>query len=882
MAGDVDASLATFERDWARVVSCRLRGQPRHVREAVVRDLLAHGLERMVSGLPADEPGRVVASEDLLQAEEQVVAASGEVDVARYTPLHQDVRRGWVDAVEHFCRQGWTELANPGRGFDVWWYWSEYLDPTRGTVNPLLHHLLVGRQAGFEPVPPVAPPKGPSTVPPGPLRRVCLFAGYDPDAVVDDVVVAYVRELSRFADVYYLFDGYLPPDVLAKVAPYTAGAWSVAHGRYDFGSYSMLARDLVGWQTIEQYDELVLANDSAYLLRGLDEVFHEMAGRPCDWWGLQASKHDFHPTDPDAAPLPLREAKRSMVGERVMVDVEHLHVSSYFLAFRGPVLGDEGFRRRLDSVVAQPAKNLVILKYEIGISRYLLCRGFEMDTFITDLYPFHPLYTKRYFDLLSQGFPLLKRHLLVENSGHVPGLRRWKDRVLSVLPEADVSAIERHLLRVAPDDKLQRSFALESGDRDSVERLRPRNRPEVLEEDRLAPKFDHWWAFLVDAADHTLSGSLRALFEEVRDDPSLKKVVLTRSRAVSVDGENVVVVPFESPQGTRLMARCRYVFVRESPGEETYGLFSPRRHRIVNLGGVPLRPFPDRRSGLRPQDSGSPYHAVVVSSRLQAMAASQAYAPLPATATWRTGAPRNDLLLKARADLPDDLRRQEDRLVAEVGDRHLVLLAPAHDRCDPERSYGFLDPETAHRLDEWCTRRDVVLGYHEDPRDRSRGISRRLVGDARIDLGRLGIDELVVADRVAAGLVTDLSTRAVDFAATGKHVVLVADPAADRAVFHDLDTTFPATVVRDPADLVPLLENVFEPPDPSIDPVVTMRRRLFFAHIDDLNAERLVRRVRRDALEEHQTAADDAAGNLVQSKAPSSRARGDEQPVGED
>ena len=41
-----------------------------------------------------------------------------------------------------------------------------------------------------------------------------------------------------------------------------------------------------------------------------------------------------------------------MVGERVMADVEHLHVAR--TSWRsGPVMRDEGFRRRLDAVVAQ-------------------------------------------------------------------------------------------------------------------------------------------------------------------------------------------------------------------------------------------------------------------------------------------------------------------------------------------------------------------------------------------------------------------------------------------------------------------------------------------------------------------------------------------------
>ena len=122
---------------------------------------------------------------------------------------------------------------------------------------------------------------------------MCLFAGYDNDGVIDDYVLDYLRELSRHADVYYLADGYIEPDELAKLAPYTQGAWAVAHGAYDFGSLSMLARDLVGWDVIDTYDELVFANDSAFLLRPLDDVFATMDGRANDWWGLQASKHGF-------------------------------------------------------------------------------------------------------------------------------------------------------------------------------------------------------------------------------------------------------------------------------------------------------------------------------------------------------------------------------------------------------------------------------------------------------------------------------------------------------------------------------------------------------------------------------------------------------------
>ena len=51
----------------------------------------------------------------------------------------------------------------------------------------------------------------------------------------------------------------------------------------------------------------------------------------------------------------------------------------------------------------------------------------------------------------------------------------------------------------------------------------------------------------------------------MRDDPSIKKIVLTRSRTVLLDGENVVVVPLRSAEGQRMLARSGHVFVQTDP-----------------------------------------------------------------------------------------------------------------------------------------------------------------------------------------------------------------------------------------------------------------------------------------------------------------------------
>ena len=168
----------------------------------------------------------------------------------------------------------------------------------------------------------------------------------------------------------------------------------------------MLARDLVGWDRLDGYDEVMLANDSCFLVRPLDEVFAEMDGRACDWWSLQATSMEFNEDDVgDEVSMPLDQAKRELVGPRRWSDVLYLHLSSYFQVLRRPVLDDPGFRFRLDTVCGQRTKQLVVDKYEIGISRYLMDSGFDFDTWSDALYPFHPLVLAPHLRPRRRGLP---------------------------------------------------------------------------------------------------------------------------------------------------------------------------------------------------------------------------------------------------------------------------------------------------------------------------------------------------------------------------------------------------------------------------------------------------------------------------------------------
>lgn len=805
---------------------------------------------------PADgevaEPGAAAA----LACEIAVVTRSGRVDEEAYRQAFAHLKGAAEDPVGHFCRSGWRSTFNPHPDFDLWWYWVEHLDPTREQVNPLLHHILTGRRDGLATLPPAAAEgAGTRFEPDRRPRRACLVAGYDPDGLVDDYALAYVTELSRHADVYYLADCTMAPRELAKLEAVTKGAWSVRHGLYDFGSWAMLARDLVGWDALAGYDEVLFVNDSAYLLRPLEETFAQMDGTACDWWGLHLTRRPYARDTGHDAPLPLRTALDRWRCTNDVSPGDHLHLSSYFLAFRRAVVADPGFQRRIDTVARQTSKPRVILKYELGLSRYLMTRGFRAEAVIGDLYPYLPIYTADYWQLLQRGFPLLKRNLLSENPRRMPDLADWKQRVTTLVPDAPVEQFERNLERVTAHDQRARSLSIRSRPDGTVDYRTPLTVDRFRAEDRWAPKFDHWWAFPVCAFDHTLAGNARAVFDQVRDDPSIKKIILTRSRAVDLTGENVVVVPLMSRDGQHHLARARQVFVKHGPHVNAHWPISSITHNVVNLWhGIPVKRFgsasveipPALEKSLRRNNGGC--RAVITSSRLDTLAMTTAFWPLSYPDMWNTGLPRNDYITCPASRLPEDLRADEQRLRDELAGRRLVMFLPTFKEGQADSYYHFSSSEL-DRLAGWMSEHDAVLGVREHMADRARTYWHQLAPLGSVDLSNRRFENLEVLYRVADGLVSDYSSCLVDFMLTGRPVASFAYDLdrysqQERGLFYDLTEVLPGPVCRSFDELATGLDGFFADPGPEEAEDYAWRRRIFFDHVDDQASRRVVNRVK--------------------------------------
>jgi hypothetical protein len=178
----------------------------------------------------------------------RLVRASDVIDARAYLDVHGLDSRD-IDAIEHFCTHGWRKLLNPSPSFDVWWYWTEHLDPRSDAVNPLVHHLLFGRRRGLSPSPFAVAPSDPAPAP-APVesdepRRVALFAVNDPDGLLDPTAVDFIRELSRYADVHVMAGTATADPAWAEVADCIASASSDPHGGGSPVSFAVLAQDVV-------------------------------------------------------------------------------------------------------------------------------------------------------------------------------------------------------------------------------------------------------------------------------------------------------------------------------------------------------------------------------------------------------------------------------------------------------------------------------------------------------------------------------------------------------------------------------------------------------------------------------------------------------------
>ena len=241
------------------------------------------------------------------------------------------------------------------------------------------------------------------------MKRLFLFAFYDPQGLVGEAALCYLEALHALGDIVLATVCDLRPGEAEKLAPLVVSYQAARHGEYDFGSYKRAFQqgDLTG------YDMVYLVNDSVVgPLRPLEPYLQRMEALGTDAFGLVLN--------------PSRHGR---------------HLQSWFIGLKPSIFRAFWFAEFLTGVEALGRKEDVCIRYENGFARLLEAHSASYAG-LWEL-PGKAIYNA-VGRLSRQGFPFLKKSAFTRHGGSLgPAVARALSQAEPTMAAAIVADMER-------------------------------------------------------------------------------------------------------------------------------------------------------------------------------------------------------------------------------------------------------------------------------------------------------------------------------------------------------------------------------------------------------------------------------------------------------
>jgi len=295
-------------------------------------------------------------------------------------------------------------------------------------------------------------------------------------------------------------------------------------------------------------------------------------------------------------------------------------------------------------------------------------------------------------------------------------LSNWKKRLKKANETIDIESIEKHLYRVGDASSIYNNLNLSNSNTLLTNE-------EFIKKDRSTIKNNRIWAITVSNFSHTFTGNEKALFEQVKNDSDITKVILYRSiKPINVEGSNVLLYPLMSREGQEMLIQAKYVFFGHTPRGNIIHPVCSKKHYLVNLWhGIPLKRIGASSLDAHPKmlEQHAKCSIVIASSKIDQLAMAAAFYPLTYNDIKVTGLPRADFLLKGIDQLPKEIISQVEELNGILDKRKkskLILFAPTFRNKQQDSYYQFLPVEIL-QLNKILTKYNAILGIREHMAD---------------------------------------------------------------------------------------------------------------------------------------------------------------------
>ena len=269
------------------------------------------------------------------------------------------------------------------------------------------------------------------------MKRLAIFAGYDKDNIIDDYVVYYIKELKKIADIIYVSDCDMLENELTKISEYCINIINGRHGEYDFGSYKRGYIYAKENNLLNNYDYLILCNDSCYgPFFNFQEIVENMESRDTDTWGIF----------------------------KYLADIDYdEHLQSYFLSMKKKVFLSDWFTKFIYSVKKESDKLEIIKKYENGLGVLLKNNNVTTSSFLDSSIktkeekdnniPFYNIdITEKY------GFPFIKISSITYCIYSKVNAKQLTNLMQFIQPFYNTSLIINHLNRIFKKENIKYLF----------------------------------------------------------------------------------------------------------------------------------------------------------------------------------------------------------------------------------------------------------------------------------------------------------------------------------------------------------------------------------------------------------------------------------------
>jgi CDP-glycerol glycerophosphotransferase (TagB/SpsB family) len=395
--------------------------------------------------------------------------------------------------------------------------------------------------------------------------------------------------------------------------------------------------------------------------------------------------------------------------------------------------------------------------------------------------------------------------------------------------------------------------------------------------DIIIPKNKNYWGFSVHhIKSEQFIENARAVFEVIKSDKNIKKIIFTRTDGANFDivaGENVCIIKLKSLQGIRLILKCKVLFVTHSIamdysfrwGEKYFSVLKLNMHQrlVINLWhGISMKRLyalsnplvhqqVDRVKFRRKERKN--YAGLIASSAIDSYAMATMFYPIKYKNIWVTGLPGNDFLMQDFGSLPPYLQNQITSVRQIKNGKKLITYAPTYRQTqvvDNSFYYQFSDKEIT-QLIEMLHRHNAILGFrmHYFRNDSNLFNLEKYIDDEVIfDLGHKSLSEIAPIIRESDVIITDYSSVFFDALYINKPVFCFAYDLEhyrknQDGLLYNLELVFPSPVIADFNTLIKKIDEELTKPRQVKKEDYQKIQKLFFDYEDARNAERVVQNI---------------------------------------